>query len=58
MEAFKKRHGHYPAVVLADGIYGTRENRRYCQDKGIRFGGKTLGRPKKETEANKEQLRE
>jgi IS5 family transposase len=58
VEAFKKRHGHYPAVVLADGIYGTRDNRRYCKDKGIRFGGKPLGRPKKETEANQEELRE
>lgn len=58
VEAFKKRHGHYPAVVLADGIYGTRDNRHYCKEKGIRFGGKPLGRPKKETEANREELRE
>ncbi|MBF0323410.1 MAG: IS5 family transposase [Magnetococcales bacterium] len=58
VEAFKKRHGHYPAVVLADGIYGTRDNRCYCKEKGIRFGGKPLGRPKKETEANREELRE
>ncbi|WP_420906149.1 transposase [Candidatus Magnetaquiglobus chichijimensis] len=58
VEAFKKRHGHYPAVVLADGIYGTRENRRYCKDRGIRFGGKPLGRPRKETEANREEFRE
>ncbi|MBF0192529.1 MAG: IS5 family transposase [Magnetococcales bacterium] len=58
VEAFKKRHGHYPAVVLADGIYGTRDNRRYCKDRGIRFGGKPLGRPRKETEANREELRE
>ncbi|MBF0181974.1 MAG: transposase [Magnetococcales bacterium] len=58
LEAYKKRHGHYPSVVLADGIYGTRENRRYCKDRGIRFGGKPLGRPRKETEANREELRE
>lgn len=58
VEAFKKRHGYYPAVVLADGIYGTRENRRYCKEKGIRFGGKPLGRPRKETDANREELRE
>ncbi|MBF0614934.1 MAG: transposase [Magnetococcales bacterium] len=58
VEAFKKRHGHYPAVVLADGIYGTRDNRRYCKDRGIRFGGKPLGRPRKETETNREELRE
>ncbi|MBF0117143.1 MAG: transposase [Magnetococcales bacterium] len=57
VEAFKKRHGHDPAVVLADGIYGTRDNRRYCKDRGIRFGGKPLGRPRKETETNREELR-
>ncbi|MBF0371210.1 MAG: IS5 family transposase [Magnetococcales bacterium] len=57
VEAFKKRYGRYPAVVLADGIYGTRDNRRYCKDRGIRFGGKPLGRPKKVTAANKEEVR-
>lgn len=58
VEAFKKRYGHYPAVVLADGIYGTRDNRSYCKERGIRFGGKPLGRPRQETEDNREELRE
>ncbi|MBF0612733.1 MAG: hypothetical protein G8345_12785 [Magnetococcales bacterium] len=32
VEAYKNRYGHYPAVVLADGIYGMRENRNYCKE--------------------------
>ena len=58
VENYKNRHGHYPEVVLADPIYGTRANRQYLKEKGIRFGGKPLGRPRKITEANKEQLRQ
>jgi hypothetical protein len=58
VESYKRRNGYYPAVVLADQIYGSRENRKYLKEKGIRFGGKRLGRPPKETEENKERLRE
>ncbi len=57
VERYKKRHGHYPEVVLVDPIYGTRVNRKYLKEKQIRYGGKPLGRPKKVTETNKEQLR-
>ena len=56
VEAYKQRNGYYPEVVLADGIYGTRDNRRYCSDRGIRFAGKPLGRPKKVTDANREEI--
>jgi hypothetical protein len=56
--SYKRRTGVYPDTVLADGIYGTRENRRYMKDRGIRFGGKPPGRPVKETEENQEQLRQ
>lgn len=57
VENYRSRYGCYPEVVLADGIYGSRENRKYLRDKGIRFGGKPLGRPKKQTDMNAEQLR-
>ena len=46
---FKICHGHYPEVVIADNIYGTRNNRRQLKELGIRFSGKPLGRPKKVT---------
>jgi len=57
VEAYKTRHGHYPERVLVDPLYGTRANRHYLKEKGIHFAGKPLGRPKKETEENKTQLK-
>jgi len=56
VEAYKERYGHYPEVVLGDPVYGTRDNRRYLKKHGIRFAGKPLGRPKKESGENKEKL--
>jgi IS5 family transposase len=57
VENYKTTHGHYPEVVLADPIYGTRANRKYLKSQNIRYAGKPLGRPKKQTVENKEQLR-
>jgi len=48
---YRRRFGFFPAVVIADGIYGTRENRNYLNEHGIRFSGKKLGRPPKEINA-------
>jgi len=56
VEAYRQRYGHYPEVVLGDPIYGTRSNRDYLNKRSIRFAGKPLGRPKKVTEANREEL--
>lgn len=52
VEQYKRTYGHYPAVVLADKKYGTRENRVFLKERGIHYGGTPLGRPKKEDEAN------
>jgi len=57
VEAYREHHGAYPEVVLGDTIYGSRDNRRYLKDRGIRFAGKPLGRPKKVTEENKAELK-
>ena len=57
VEAYRVRYGVYPEVVLGDTVYGTRDNRRYLKGHGIRFAGKPLGRPKKVTEANREELK-
>lgn len=51
MNKYRRRFGYYPKVVIADKIYGTRENRRYLNENGIRFSGKKLGRPPKEMDA-------
>jgi len=48
---YRRRYGFFPAVVIADGIYGTRENRQYLRKYGIRFSGKKVGRPPKEIDA-------
>jgi len=57
VEAYKDFHGCYPEVVLGDTLYGSRENRKYLADRHIRFAGKALGRPPKETAENCQQLR-
>jgi len=56
VQAYKKRFGFYPKAVHADGIYGTRDNRKWLKDHGIRFAGKPLGRPRKVTEENKVEI--
>ena len=45
VEAYKGYYGCYPEAVSADKLFGTRENRRYMKEVGIRFIGKALGRP-------------
>ena len=55
--AYHERTGYYPESVLGDTIYGTRDNRRYLEQLGIRFAGKPLGRPRQVTEANREELK-
>jgi hypothetical protein len=58
IEDYYNRFGCYPESVHADQIYRTRENRRYCRDKGIRLSGPPLGRPKKATETNASELKQ
>ncbi len=58
IETYRLRYGRYPEVVCADKIYRTRENLRYCQEKGIRLSGPKLGRPFQEREKNRERLRQ
>ncbi len=53
VDSFRERFGHYPAVVIADGIYGTRANRQDLQERGIRFSGTPLGRPPADAQQRK-----
>ena len=46
IERYRKRTGHYPRRVLADKIYRTLENIRFCKEKHIEILGPKLGRPK------------
>ncbi|MDR1054738.1 MAG: transposase, partial [Prevotellaceae bacterium] len=45
IEQYRRRFGFYPAEVLADKIYCTRENRRLLKEKGIHLKAKPPGRP-------------
>jgi hypothetical protein len=53
VEQYRERFGHYPASVHADKLYRSRENRRYCKDRGIRLSGPPLGRPKRDPKETK-----
>jgi transposase, IS5 family len=58
IEQYRRRFGFYPESIHADQIYRTRDNRHYCQQRGIRFSGPPLGRPKVCTEANSAELKQ
>jgi len=58
LENFRRRFGFYPKEVFADKIYRNRENLQFCKKNGIRFSGPPLGRPPKDEELLKEQLRQ
>lgn len=45
VEAYKNFTGYYPKSVHVDKIYRTRENRAWCQERGITMSGPPLGRP-------------
>lgn len=56
IQKYKERHGCLPESIHADRAYGTRANRKYCKDLGIRFAGISLGRPKKNPTKKEKQL--
>jgi len=58
VERYQQRFGVYPESVHADGVYGTRDNRKWLKDKGINFAGKPLGRPRKQTPENAKELKQ
>ena len=45
VEAYRRAYGHYPARVLADTIFRTRKNLKYCKAHGIHLNGPKLGKP-------------
>ncbi len=47
VEKYKEYTGYYPESIHVDKIYRTKNNRKYCKEKGIRMSGPPLGRPKK-----------
>jgi hypothetical protein len=61
VERYKERTGHYPKRVLVDQVYRTKENRAYCEERGIEMSGRKPGRPpedgKKRRKAEREERR-
>lgn len=55
---YRTRFGYYPERVLADKIYRTRDNLRYCREHGIRLSGPALGRRPVSDELCAEQKRQ
>jgi transposase, IS5 family len=47
VQEYKKKFGYYPARVLVDKIYSTRENRTYLNSLNIELSARPLGRPSK-----------
>ena len=47
VEKYQEKYGYYPESVHVDQIYRTRENLKWCKERGIRVSGPPLGRPKK-----------
>jgi transposase, IS5 family len=45
VEKYKQRFGFYPAEILADKIYCSRNNRKLLKDLNIKLIAKPLGRP-------------
>jgi hypothetical protein len=58
VEGYRKAYGHYPDRVLADTIFRTRENLRYCKDHGIHLNGPRMGKPTKDPVIRKQELRQ
>lgn len=44
LDRYREEYGCYPEAVLADRIYQTRENIRFCKEHTIRLSGQRLGR--------------
>lgn len=57
VERFQAHTGHYPARILADKIFRTRDNLDYCKEHGIHLNGPKLGRPPKDRALYREQCR-
>jgi len=58
VESFRKAYGHYPERVLADTIFRTRENLRYCREHGIHLSGPKLGKPPADAAEYRRQLKQ
>ena len=45
LERYRERAGRYPGRVLVDQVYRAKENREYCERRGVKMSGRKPGRP-------------
>ena len=57
IENYRKAYGYYPEKVLADTIFRTRENIRYCKQHDIHLNGPKLGKPTSDPELRRQERR-
>ena len=55
VENYRKAYGHYPERVLADTIFRTRDNLRYCKEHDIHLNGPKLGKPASDLAVRKQE---
>ena len=58
VEKYRKAYGHYPERVLADKIFRTRDNLRYCKLHGIHLNGPKLGKPTQDPAQRRAELKQ
>jgi len=56
-ENYKTLLGYYPELILADKLYATNKNRKWCKEKGIRLTATPKGKPKIKTPYQKRKER-
>ena len=55
-EKYRRAYGYYPSRILADTIFRTRENIRYCKERGIHLNGPKLGKPNSDPVIRRKEL--
>lgn len=58
VERYRARTGQYPRRVLVDKIYRTRDNRAFCEARGIMMSGKKPGRPPEDAKEKRRRAKE
>ena len=58
VEGYRRDHGFYPARILADKIYRSREILAWCKERRIQMTGPALGRPSKNQDRRREVRRQ
>ena len=58
VERYRSVYGHYPARILADMIFRTRQNLEYCKQHGIHMNGPKLGKPPADEAVRRQQFYE